>query len=101
MDTGEIKREILVDERLYSRQAVKLAANIYADEMKVTLSRSGKFLRIRISGENESKMGEFLNEALNQQCRLDLHGKNGKVAQIIVTKALLSAMGENVKERLV
>ena len=41
--------------------------------------------------------GEFANEALNQQCRIDLAKKNSRLAGMIVTKALLSACGENKK----
>lgn len=92
------KRTMVLDAELYSQEAVKLAAFVFSDLGGISV----RFMRgksmVSVSGESADRnMGEFMNEALNQQCRIDLAAKNSKIANIIVTKALLSAAGQNKK----
>ncbi len=80
----------------YSIQALELASYILSDwEFKI--SKSGE---VEVCGENAQKgFNELLNEALNQQCRIDLASKNSGIANLIVTKAILSALGEKEAEK--
>ncbi|NLI09606.1 MAG: hypothetical protein GX447_02470 [Elusimicrobia bacterium] len=79
------------DTSVYSLEALKLASYIL-DEWQFKISTFGE---IEVDGENPEKgFKELLNEALNQQCRIDLASKNSKIANIIITKAVLSALGE-------
>jgi len=83
-----------VDGKIYSREALKLAAFV-CGEGKISVQQKANNIEIAINEENpEQIFKELLNEALNQQCRIDLVAKNSKIANIISTKALLSAMGE-------
>lgn len=89
-------KEILLETAVYSREAVELAAYVFAGRCAVKLAPGTGGCRARLSGaaDLERLAGEFANEALNQQCRIDLAKKNSKLAGMIVTKALLSACGE-------
>lgn len=82
------------DTGVYSAEALKLAAFIFADRgMKLSFKKN--LAEISVKGpEGEEIFKEFMNEALNQQCRIDLTGKNGKAAKIIITRAMLSALGK-------
>ena len=89
------ERTALLDSSVYSAEAVKLAAFVFSDRAEIKIRAEKKALAVTIGARGGSPVfGEFLNEALNQQCRIDLAGKNSKIAGIIVTKALLSAAGE-------
>lgn len=90
--------DLTVDDAVYSEEALKLAAYVFEGRFRTALRRRGARTEVRFSGEGAGDApGEFLNEALNQQCRLDLMKKNSKVANIIVTRMLLSASGGNQK----
>ncbi len=84
-----------LDGKIYSEEALKLAAFVCAPRAEIKLGKVPGGSRVSVSAADAEKAaGEFLNEALNQQCRIDLAAKNSKIASIIVTKALLSAAGE-------
>ncbi|HBE88239.1 MAG TPA: hypothetical protein DDW67_03770 [Elusimicrobia bacterium] len=92
------EKNLAVDDAVYSEEALKLAAYVFEGRFRVSLKRRGAKTEILFPGAvPEDAAGEFLNEALNQQCRLDLMKKNSKVANIIVTRMLLSASGGNKK----
>lgn len=82
----------------YSPEAVKLAAAVFSDRMPVSFSRSGSGTLVRFPA-GAGLEGEFSNEVLNQQCRIDLSAVNARLSGMIVTKALLSASGETAKKR--
>ncbi|HAH31626.1 MAG TPA: hypothetical protein DCL44_04865 [Elusimicrobia bacterium] len=94
-------RRIMFSKQIYAAEAVKLAAYVFSDKADIKLASSAGGVEAEVSWEGKdcAVAGEFANEVLNQQCRLDLAVKNGKVANMIVTKALLSASGETVKKR--
>jgi len=111
MKTNEGSKKLVLDAGIYSGEAVKLAAFVFSDKADIRIVPRGKVLEVSISaedagrasggseGQNSSSImpllgAEFMNEVLNQQCRIDLAKKNSKIAGIIVTKALLSAAGE-------
>jgi hypothetical protein len=80
---------------IYSAEAVKLAAAVFSGRAVVRLSSAKGGCAAEVSGY-EGAAGDFANEALNQQCRLDLERKGSKIAGMIATKALLSAAGGKV-----
>ncbi len=76
---------------LYSAEALRLAAAVFAARGGVRLKAGKAGTEAELSGGINP--GEFANEALNQQCRIDLSARNSRLSGIIVTKALLSASG--------
>jgi len=87
--------EMVLDSGIYSGEAVKLAAFVFSDRADIRISPGKGVVKVSVSAEHAVRAaGDFLNEVLNQQCRIDLAKKNSKIAGIIVTKALLSAAGE-------
>jgi His-Xaa-Ser system protein HxsD len=85
---------ILFHRDIYSAEAVKLAAYIFADKAEIKLSSAPRGVLAEVAGADKGIAGEFANEALNQQCRLDLGVRNRKLSSMIVTRALLSAAGD-------
>lgn len=90
---------LAVDPAIYSAEALRLAAFVFSDRAEVAL-KPGRGV-IEISFRNAVPgfhPGDYMNEALNQQCRLDLAKQNSRAAGMIATKALLSAAGEKKKK---
>lgn len=90
---------LTLDAAVYSGEALRLAAFVFSDRAEIT-QKPGKgvfevFFKGAVPGFSP---GDYLNEALNQQCRLDLARKNSKAAGMIATKALLSAAGSTKKK---
>jgi His-Xaa-Ser system protein HxsD len=79
---------------VYSAEAVKLASFVFSERAKVKTRPVGRMLEVSVEAGDPCTASEFMNEVLNQQCRLDLAKKNSKIAGMIVTKALLSAAGK-------
>lgn len=87
-------------EDLYSYEALNIAKNIIKDGESIVITKFKNKNIINIDCENSEKIfKELMNEALNQQCRIDLSKKNFKVSQMIITKALISAIGEESKTK--
>lgn len=90
------EKKLSVDDSVYSEEALKLAAYVFEDRFRTSLGRAGARTVISFSGPGAAGAeGEFLNEALNQQCRLDLMRKNSRVARLVVTRMLISATGKS------
>lgn len=90
---------LVLDAAVYSGEALRLAAFVFSDKVEVELkSKKGAFEVFFREAAAGFRQGDYLNEALNQQCRLDLAGKNSKAAGMIATKALLSAAGNTKKK---
>ena len=88
-------KDLVLDAGIYSGEAVKLAAFVFSDKADIRIAAGKGVLKVSVKAENAGRAaGDFMNEVLNQQCRIDLAKKNSKIAGIIVTKALLSAAGE-------
>lgn len=85
--------ELFFASGVYSPEAVRLAAYVYSDRADIRLADARGGVAVSVSGGEGGLAGELANEALNQQCRLDLAAVNGKISEMIVTKALLSALG--------
>ncbi|HAF96200.1 MAG: hypothetical protein A2021_07190 [Elusimicrobia bacterium GWF2_52_66] len=111
-------RRIMFSKGIYAAEAVKLAVYVFSDRADIKLAFSARGTEAELSGGGQDRpplplrrvrqgcledaiAGEFINEVLNHQCRLDLAAKNGKIANMIVTKALLSASGETGKTKRV
>ena len=91
---------VFFDARFYSPEAVKLAAVVFSGRLAVSLKKTAQGTMTAFGAGAESAAalsGEFINEALNQQCRMDLERKNSRLARIVLTKALLSAGGDKIK----
>ncbi len=82
---------VFLSREIYCDEAVQLAAAVFQGRGVRLLEASGG-VAVEAS---ESEAGEFCNEVLNQQCRLDLGLKNSRIASLIATKALLSAAGQD------
>lgn len=91
-----IPRKLEFSKGIYAAEAVKLAAYVFSGRAEIKLSSSPRGISAAVAcpGGNCAVAGEFANEVLNQQCRLDLAARNGKITSFIVTRALLSALGE-------
>lgn len=95
MNTDKCAKEVFLDAGIYSGEAVKLAAFVFSGRADIRIAPAKGGFKVSVkAGDAGRAAGEFLNEVLNQQCRIDLAKKNSKIAGIIVTKALLSAAGE-------
>ncbi len=96
MKNPQNTKELVFEAAVYSKEAVELAAYVFSCKCGVKVLPGRAVSRVRLSGEGglDGLAGELANEALNQQCRIDLAKKNSKLAGMIVTKALLSACGE-------
>ena len=89
-----MKKEFKVDLALYSEEALGLAVNV-AGNARVALKKGRGGLAVEVeAGEPEAAFRDFMNEALNQQCRIDLVKKNFKTSQLILANALVSALGQ-------
>ena len=89
---------VFFSREIYSAEAVQLAAAVFEGRTEVRVLKAAGGSRAEIPG-GETSAGEFCNEVLNQQCRIDLGLKNSKIASIITTKALLSAAGQKAAKR--
>jgi hypothetical protein len=117
MSNKTIEKVISLDLDIYSRQAIKLAKNIFAKKIKTRFAWNKGYVKIFITlppacpkmgilpeagggvtpidmNSGQSLEKEFLNEILNQQCRLNIKKRNKKIAKIIYTRALLSGLGK-------
>ncbi len=89
-----MKKEFTVDRVVYSAEALRLAANV-SGAARIEVKDGSAGLRVEVSGgDPEAAFREFMNEALNQQCRIDLVKKNFKTSQLILANALVSALGQ-------
>ncbi|MEI7529862.1 MAG: hypothetical protein WCK76_13080 [Elusimicrobiota bacterium] len=101
MKNGKSGSELIFEAGVYSREAVELAAYIFRGKCGVKVLPGKEATRVLLDGaaDTENLAGELANEALNQQCRIDLARKNSRIAGLIVTKALLTACGEKIRAK--
>lgn len=88
--------ELFLSAEIYCEEAVQLAAAVFEGRGVRAVKAPGG---TRVEAADPAAALAFCNEALNQQCRLDLSRKNFKIASLIATKALLSAAGEKAAKR--
>lgn len=85
-----------INKEIYSYEAVKIAKNIIDEDNKIKIKEKGN--KIIVETDNGKIFNELMNEALNQQCRIDLAKKNFKISQMILTKAFISAIANEKEE---
>lgn len=95
MATGLNLQKILsLDTSVYSAEAIELAAYIFEERLNIATKQNGNVIDITFNGCNEADIGDFCNEVLNQQCRIDLSKSTTNITKMIVAKSLLSAIGD-------
>lgn len=90
-----------LDKGLYRREAVTLAAAAFSSKAEFFVEREDETalvvaLQVREEAsrrELEALAGEFLNEALNQELRLDLAKENSRIIELLTAQALYAARG--------
>ena len=103
LDTDVKERQVSFDipKKVYSMDAVRIAAQILAPKVDVYLDESKTGYEVtlqakrRDAGEPEltALAGEFGNELLNQEYRFVVGRFNSKISGLIVTQALMAARG--------
>jgi len=88
--------KLFFSSKIYSAESVKLAAYIFEDRADIEITEEDKGISVLFSAADSAGFaaGDFANEVLNQQCRIDLAGQNARITNMIVSRALLSAMGK-------
>lgn len=87
---------------VYSEDAVRIAAQVFASRAEVYLEKGAKTAAVELAVLRKDAdkdalsrlAGEFLNELLNQEYRFLVGSFNRKISNLIVTQALLSARGD-------
>ncbi len=90
-----------ISKKMYSKQAVQIAAHVFDSRAKILLGESGgdfdltlQSNRKTVTAEDLSALaGEFTNELLNQEYRFIVGGFNQKISNLIVTQVLFAARG--------
>ncbi|MCM2267051.1 MAG: hypothetical protein NDI60_04670 [Elusimicrobiales bacterium] len=99
MTKKQNKGGLVADAAVYSAEALQLAAFVYSDRAEISIKAGKGVFNVSFCGEAPGfHPGDYMNEVLNQQCRLDLAKQNSKAAGMIATKALLSAAGGTKKK---
>ena len=103
LDIDAKEREVSFDvpKKIYSMDAVRIAAQVlstkidtYLDESKTDYEVTLKAKRKDAGAEQLSALaGEFGNELLNQEYRFVVGRFNSKISSLIVTQALMAARG--------
>ncbi|MCX7641277.1 MAG: hypothetical protein N2Z20_01415 [Elusimicrobiales bacterium] len=82
-----------IDEEIYSYEALKVAKNIVDKDEIITIQPRKTKIEIIIEKDDNLLFHKFINESLSQQCRLDTIKRNAKVAEMLTTLAIVSAIG--------
>ena len=87
----------IVDNEIYSFEALRIAneiiGKIYQKKAQILLKNS----KIEIETDDELIFKRLINEALNQQCRIDLLKKTKNLSKMILTKAIISSLERTEK----
>jgi len=83
-----------LEKEIYSFEALNIANEIiykiYNKKAKIKLKNT----KIEVETDDDIIFKRLINEALNQQCRMDLFKKTKNLSKIIITKAIVSALGD-------
>ena len=88
------KMKYSVDKEIYSYESLKIANEVIYKIYDKRAKIKPKNDKIEIETDNDIIFKSLLNEALNQQCRMDLFKKTRNLSKMIITKAIVSAIGE-------
>ncbi len=87
-----MKYEIDLD--IYSADAIKIAKNIIDREDLIKINIKDEKAEAIFDEKDITLFNNLMNEALSQQCRIDTSKKNSKVAELLTTLVILSALGK-------
>ena len=101
LDRAERSVSFSVPRRIYSDDALRIAAHVFSSRVEVYHEESKTAHSLTLVARRrdldeaalEAMGGEFLNELLNQQYRFAVARLNRKVADVIAAQTLLSARG--------
>ena len=100
VDSGGRSVSLAAPRAIYSEDAVRIAAQVFAGRAEVYREPSRSEHRLTLVAKRgldaralEALGGEFLNELLNQEYRFLVARFNRKIADLIVTQTLLAARG--------
>lgn len=90
-----------LDKRLYCRESVDLAAAAFSRKAEFFIDQEDDVsLKLTLQahqGDSPARLralaGEFLNEVLNQDLRIDLARENAPIIKLLTTQVLFSARG--------
>jgi His-Xaa-Ser system protein HxsD len=90
-----------VAKKLYSREALQIAAHIFDSRAEVRAAEGSSAFEIELAAKRKSAgapeltalAGDFVNELLNQEYRFVVSAFNKKIASLIVTQTLVAARG--------
>ena len=83
-----------IDKEIYSYESLKIANEVIYKIYNKRAKIKPKNDKIEIETDNDIIFKSLLNEALNQQCRMDLFKKTRNLSKMIITKSIVSAIGE-------
>lgn len=97
------KKTIIIDEKLYPKEAVYGAAYVFIDKAYIFLDKKEKEkieITLKLKPDNKEDLekleGEFMNELLNYTLRLSVSKNNKNIREMIVGQALVAAGGEKL-----
>ncbi len=101
VDIKERRAIVRAPRRLYSEDAVRIAAHVFESQAEIYHDQTGSehvltLVARRKDWEDlrlEALGGEFLNELLNQEQRMRVARFNRRISERIVAQALLAARG--------
>jgi His-Xaa-Ser system protein HxsD len=93
-----IEKKIFFASSVYSEEAVNMAAFILEDKMHFIINKKENGIEVTFKHFSENEPEIFANEALNQQCRIDVSKVSSGLTKLIVSKALVSAVGGGKQE---
>lgn len=103
LDTDVKERSVSFDipKKIYSMDALRIAAQILSPKIDVYLDESKSAYEVTLKAKRrdagkeqlEALAGEFGNELLNQEYRFVVGRFNSKISSLIVTQTLMAARG--------
>lgn len=93
-----IEKKIFFASSVYSAEAVDMAAFILEDKVDFVIERKDNGMEVTFNQFSENEPEIFANEVLNQQCRIDVSKVSSGLTKLIVSKALVSAIGGGKRE---
>lgn len=103
LDTDVKERSVSFDipKKIYSMDALRIAAQILSPKIDVYLDESKSAFEVTLKAKRrdagkeqlEALAGEFGNELLNQEYRFLVGRFNSKISSLIVTQTLMAARG--------
>lgn len=103
LDTDVKERSVSFDipKKIYSMDALRIAAQILSPKIDVYLDESKAAYEVTLKAKRrdagreqlEALAGEFGNELLNQEYRFVVGRFNSKISSLIVTQTLMAARG--------